>query len=202
VLSTYSGDKCQALAHRFAAKHTWHVPTLVVINPDRCCVRAADDPRAKYIPPAILKWWESVSVKSPDDDLALRQRMFRKRLEIVGLLHHSGVQLLAGTDMGLPWIYPGFSLHDELDWFVRAGLSPAEALRTATLNPATYFDRTADLGSVTPGKLADLVLLDANPLADIGNTRMVRAVVLDGRLFERSTIDQLLDDVAKSQSGK
>jgi imidazolonepropionase-like amidohydrolase len=89
------------------------------------------------------------------------------------------------------------SLHDELGWLVRAGLTPAEALRTATLNPAIYFGRTADLGTVAAGKLADLVLLDADPLTEIGNTRRVSAVILDGQLFDRPTIDKLLDDVAQ-----
>jgi imidazolonepropionase-like amidohydrolase len=197
VLSTFRVDKCRALARRFATNRTWQVPTLVVIDPDRCCRRGSDDPRAKYLPAWLVKWWEDTSVESPEKDVSLSRRMFQKRLEIVGILHRSGVPLLAGTDMLLPWVYPGLSLHDELVWFVRAGLSPAEALRTATLNPAVYFERTADLGTVTAGKLADLVLLDADPLSDIGNTRRVRAVVLDGQLFERSTIEKLLDDVAK-----
>jgi imidazolonepropionase-like amidohydrolase len=196
VLSTFSVEKCEALAKRLATNHTWQVPTLVVIDPDRCCRRASDDPRAKYVSAAIRKWWESTSLDSPDD-LPLQRRMFQKRLEIVALLHRRGVPLLAGTDMGLPWVYPGLSLHDELGWLVRAGLTPAEALRTATLNPAIYFGRTADLGTVAAGKLADLVLLDADPLTDIGNTRRVSAVVLNGQLFDRSTIDKLLDDVAQ-----
>jgi imidazolonepropionase-like amidohydrolase len=123
--------------------------------------------------------------------------MYRRRAEIVTLLHRSRVALLAGTDLGLPWMYPGLSLHDELASLVRAGLSPAEALRTATLNPAVYWNRTRDFGTIAAGKLADLVLLDGDPLSDIGNTRRVNAVVLDGQLFERSTIDRLLDDVVR-----
>ena len=123
--------------------------------------------------------------------------MFQKRLEMVGMFHRLGVPLLAGTDMGLPWVYPGLSLHDELGWLVRAGLSPADALRTATLNPARYLDRAGDLGTVATGKLADLVLLDADPLRDIANTRRVRAVVLDGELFDDAAIRRLLDEVAE-----
>ena len=197
VLSTFNAEKCAALARRFAANHTWHTPTLSLWDPDRCCRRASEDPRAKYIPVAILKWWESASVDTPMDELGLRRRMYRKRAEIVTLLHRSRVALLAGTDLGLPWIYPGLSLHDELASLVRAGLSPAEALRTATLNPAVYWNRTRDFGTIAAGKLADLVLLDGDPLSDIGNTRRVNAVVLDGQLFERSTIDRLLDDVVR-----
>ena len=97
----------------------------------------------------------------------------------------------------MPWVYPGLSLHDELGWLVRAGLSPADALRTATLNPARHLDRAGDLGTVATGKLADLVLLDADPLRDIANTRRVRAVVLDGELFDDAAIRRLLDEVAE-----
>jgi imidazolonepropionase-like amidohydrolase len=197
VLSTFDADKCLALARRLAPNRTWQVPTLVAIDPDRCCLKANDDPRAKYLQTPIRQWWESVTSKPADEDLAVQRRMIQKRLELVAMFHRTGVPLLAGTDMGVPWVYPGFSLHDELAWFVRAGLTPAEALRTATLNPARYFDRTDDLGSISAGKLADLVLLEANPLSDIGNTRRIRAVVADGQLFDRSALDHLLSDIAE-----
>jgi imidazolonepropionase-like amidohydrolase len=87
--------------------------------------------------------------------------------------------------------------HAELGWLVRAGLTPAEALRTATSNPVRFLSRTDDFGSVARGRLADLVLLDADPLRDIANTRTVRAVVLDGQLFDQAAMRRLLDDVAE-----
>lgn len=124
------------------------------------------------------------------------RRMLQKRLEIVGMFHRFGVPLLAGTDAPIPWVYPGLSLHDELAWLVRAGLTPAEALRTANVNPARFLDRTGDFGNVAPGMLADLVLLDANLLRDIANTRTVRAVVLNGELFDEAAIRKWLDFVA------
>jgi imidazolonepropionase-like amidohydrolase len=100
--------------------------------------------------------------------------------------------LLAGTDVGVPLQVPGISLHVELERLVEAGLSPLEALRAATLNPARVLDMTDSLGTVEAGKLADLVLLDANPLADIRNTQKIRAVVANGRLYRRAQLDQLL----------
>ena len=107
VLATFDQQRCEALARRLAGAHTWLVPTLVVIDPDRCCLRAADDPRGRYLPPLIRQWWEgAASIPVPDTDRATQRRMFQKRLEMVGTFHRLGVPLLAGTDMGLPWIYP------------------------------------------------------------------------------------------------
>ncbi|MGI8581075.1 MAG: amidohydrolase family protein [Chitinophagaceae bacterium] len=96
----------------------------------------------------------------------------------------SGVPLLAGTQME-DFITPGMSLHDVLYWLVDGGLTPAEALRTATINPARFLNKQKDLGTVEVGKLADLVLLDANPLVDISNTRKINAVVANGRLLTK-----------------
>jgi imidazolonepropionase-like amidohydrolase len=93
------------------------------------------------------------------------------------------------------YCFPGFSLHDELELLVRAGLTPLEALQAATRNPARYFGRLKDLGTVEAGKLADLVLLEADPLADIRNTRRITAVVAGGRLLPQATLRKMLDEV-------
>jgi imidazolonepropionase-like amidohydrolase len=95
-------------------------------------------------------------------------------------------------------VFPGFSLHQELALFVKAGLTPMQTLQTATLNPAKFMGRLADLGTVEKGKLADLVLLDANPLDDIANTRRIRAVVLAGRYFARADLDRMLKGVERA----
>jgi imidazolonepropionase-like amidohydrolase len=100
--------------------------------------------------------------------------------------------LLAGTDVGVPLQVPGISLHVELARLVEADLTPLEALQTATINPARVLNMADSLGTVEPGKLADLVLLDANPLDDIRNTQKIRAVVANGRLYRRADLDQLL----------
>jgi imidazolonepropionase-like amidohydrolase len=100
--------------------------------------------------------------------------------------------MMAGTDMLNPFTFPGFSLHDELVNLAEAGLSPAEALRAATLNPAIFMNATDSLGTVEKGKRADLVLLGANPLDDIHNTQKVNAVVLNGRLYDRAALDSLV----------
>jgi imidazolonepropionase-like amidohydrolase len=87
---------------------------------------------------------------------------------------------------------PGFSLHDELANFVEAGFTPMESLQTATSNPAKFLEMEANFGSVEPGKVADLVLLRANPLEDIRNTQKINVVIAQGRLFDRAALDQIL----------
>jgi imidazolonepropionase-like amidohydrolase len=110
---------------------------------------------------------------------------------------------MAGTDTAAGvHIFPGFSLHQELVLFQQAGLTPMQALQTATLNPAKFMGRTADLGTVEKGKLADLVLLDANPLENIANTQKIRGVVLAGRYFDRTALDQMLLGVQKAAAAE
>jgi imidazolonepropionase-like amidohydrolase len=116
----------------------------------------------------------------------------RPRLENVKQLNAAGVLILAGTDLGNPLLVPGVSLHQELELLVEAGLTPLEALRSATLNPARFLAATDSLGTIESGKLADLVLIEANPLENIANTRKIAAVVLDGRYFDRRALDDLL----------
>jgi imidazolonepropionase-like amidohydrolase len=127
------------------------------------------------------------------DDLATRKRFVEKELELVSEMHRAGVPFLAGTDTAAGvYVFPGFSLHEELELFVKAGFTPAEALRTATSNPARFLGMEDRLGTVENGKLADLVLLDRNPLEDIGSTRAIFAVVANGRFFTREDLDRLL----------
>jgi imidazolonepropionase-like amidohydrolase len=126
---------------------------------------------------------------------ALSRLLYPKQLDLVGMMRRAGVEFLAGTDTGGPYLFPGFSLHDELALLVQAGLTPLEALQAATLNPARFLGREKELGTVEKGKLADLVLLDADPLQDITHTRKISAVVLNGRLFDRKTLDVMLGQV-------
>ena len=116
-------------------------------------------------------------------------------LEIIGIMHKTGVSFLAGSDLGNPFIFAGFSLHDELELFVRAGLTPFEALQTATVNPAKYLGTEKSLGTIEKGKLADLVLLECNPLEDIKNTTRIAGVVINGKYLPKSELEKLLAQV-------
>jgi imidazolonepropionase-like amidohydrolase len=131
-------------------------------------------------------------------DRAAAHALFRLELDVVGKQHRAGVGLLAGTDVGVEYIYPGFSLHDELELLVEAGLSPAEALQTATVNPARFLGLTDSTGRIERGQRADLVLLDANPLTRIRNTRRIAGVVAAGRWFSRKALDRLTSDARLS----
>jgi imidazolonepropionase-like amidohydrolase len=117
---------------------------------------------------------------------------------MVNQMQHSGIGLLAGTDARAA--IPGFCLHDELALLVEAGLTPMEALQAATRNPALFLGKEKDLGTVEAGKIADLVLLRANPLEDIRNTLTIEAVVQDGNLLDRATLDTMLDSAADAAS--
>ena len=119
---------------------------------------------------------------------------FQQCLTVVRELHKAGVTILAGTDVGTSYQIPGISLHDELALLVQSGLSPMDALQAATLNPARAFNLT-DQGTIEPGMRADLVLLDANPLENIDNTRKIRMVVARGRVVNRSELDAMLSDI-------
>jgi imidazolonepropionase-like amidohydrolase len=122
----------------------------------------------------------------------LTKAEFDESMKIVGLMYRAGVPILAGTDAMNPGCFPGFSIHDELALLVDAGLSPLAALQTATRNAAQFMGQLDRRGTLEAGKIADLVLLYADPLADIHNTRSIRAVVLNGKLYSRETLDAML----------
>ena len=153
----------------------------------------ADVNRMRPVPEVIRRNWQAML----GTDLYREMQSVLAPLvplysENARLLQEAGVLLLAGTDVGIPALIPGISLHEELKLLVEAGLTPLQALRTATINPARVLGRTDSLGSIEVGKLADLVLLDADPLVDIHNTQRIRAVVADGRLYRRADLDRLL----------
>ncbi len=116
-------------------------------------------------------------------------------------MYAAGVNLLAGSDSANPYTYPGFGLHDELALLVRAGLTPLQALRTATSEPARFLGKQDTMGAIEKGMLADLVVLEGNPLEDISNTRRIRAVVVNGRLLEREEIQRILAQAALAAEG-
>ncbi len=190
LLSTQDKQRCDSLIKLLAQHQTWQVPTLAWQRGGEFLDQP--DPKRKPLDKYVPAYWRDVTWKRfndemmPDllkDPLALRQDYFARNLKIVGAMHRAGVPFLAGTDTA-PGIYilPGFSLHDELANFVEAGFTPMESLQTATSNPAKFLGTQASQGSVESGKVADLVLLSANPLADIHNTKKISAVVAHGRI--------------------
>jgi imidazolonepropionase-like amidohydrolase len=199
-LETYDPTRASELAALLAKNHTWQCPTLVWERGGNLIdvTDFSKDTRAKYVPAewkdkTWKKFSEEVQADFNGDTLETRKKFIEKELEVVQLLHKSGVPFLAGTDTppGV-FIFPGFSLHEELQRFVAAGFTPLESLQTATLNPAEFFGMQEQLGTIEKGKLADLVFLDANPLDDIRNTQKVSGVILNGRFFSRSDQQKIL----------
>ncbi len=198
VLESFDQSRCDQLASALARTGQVQVPTLVLAHFEARGARTEfrDDPRWRYLRAdeqvrwdRILRLGEKVEMKL----VALRRDI---SLRIVRTMHAAGVRILAGTDAPMPLGYPGFSLHAELELLVEAGLTPAEALRAATLWPAEFLGMAATRGSVAAGQDADLVLLDENPLTDIRHAQRIRAVVLAGRWLPRSELDSLLASAA------
>ena len=202
-VSTFDAGRAKAIIAIIARNQTWQVPTLVWERGQWLVddIDLSHDPLTKYAPAAWKdRTWPMFTrdiMKDMDTDpLAVRKRFVQMELEMTLSMHHAGVPFMAGTDTAAGvHIFPGFSLHDEMALFVQAGLTPMEALQTATRNPARFMGRLSDLGTIEKGKVADLVLLDANPLDDIHNSRKIRAVVLAGRYLARDELDRMLKQV-------
>jgi len=201
TLESFNEDKAKALFSVLKSNHTWQCPTLIVLRNIRYLGESfvTNDVSLKFMPRAIRSMWDPSKDfrfrEWTSADFTTQKRIYQKDVEIVGAMQRAGVELLAGTDAANPYCFPGFSLHDELGLLVKAGLTPMEALQTATRNAARFMERENDLGTVEKGKLADLVLLNANPLEEIGNTRKIEAVVVAGKLFTRASLDEMLSKV-------
>lgn len=198
IVTTYDPGRCKALAARFVKNGTWMVPTFTVLHSVAYLDDStlAKDPRMAYLPRMFGFMWNPKNdfrFKAwTDSDWVARKRIYERQLEIAKLFRQAGVRFLAGTDLANPYVFPGFSLHDELATFVQIGFSPAEALRTATLTPAEFFHASDSLGTVAAGKLADLVLLEANPLTDIHNVSRIHTVVANGRVIDPQEREAIL----------
>jgi imidazolonepropionase-like amidohydrolase len=203
-LGNFSDPEWHEIGARFVKNGTFSVPTLVAERgfrhmPDKDVLAIISDndnkidPRRKYVPPAMLEFWrESMEMKKFESPTNWEQVKARN-LHGFRLLKQAGVRMMAGTDVGSVLVFPGFSLHEELESMVKEiGMTPLEALQSATRNPAEFFGMSESLGSLEEGKIADLVLLDANPLQDIRNTRAIDSVILRGRLYSRADLNRLL----------
>jgi cytosine/adenosine deaminase-related metal-dependent hydrolase len=196
VLESFDQSACDRIAAALARTEQAQVPTLVLSSFEaRGSPRnPRDDPHWNYLRADEQARWERIFKEGyPVAGDKLAARRWEVSRQIVKTLHAAGVRILAGSDAPMPQVYPGFSLHNELELLVESGLSPADALRAATIGPAEFLGLSESAGSIAVGKRADLLLLDGNPLADITQTQRIRAVVLDGRLLQRADLDRLLE---------
>lgn len=206
-IDSLPSDRRMEFWRTLAARDVGVVPTLVTVESvfrplDYYQALVADTtgavhPLRPYVSAfMILDWREQVEELSPE------RRAFFERLLPVVIRHfremrEAGVRLMTGSDVAVLNIFPGTALHEELRLFVDSlGMSPMEALESATRKPAEWLGLADSVGTIEAGRVADLVLLDADPLADINNTRRIAAVVLRGRVFQRAELDALLREVA------
>ena len=187
-----AGPAADTLVAHFVRNQTSLTSTLITW---RYAIRFSEDttrldPRIQYVPRSMREALRK-RMRISAADLPAQNRVVADYGNLVARLNRAGVTLLAGTDIP-GGLFPGFSLHDELAALVEAGLAPIEALRTATSNPARVLGKEADVGTIAQGKNADLVLLDANPLDDVRNTRRIAAVIFGGKLYRRADLDSLL----------
>lgn len=197
ALGRCTSEDLAPLFARFVKNGTWMTPTFtaqveLTVWPKR---EVPGDSFAKYLPDTLRRFVAEIFPMPdsiPGDADVTGRAVFEKRLALVGAMHRAGVRILTGTDAPLRNSPPGFGLHQEFELLVRSGLTPFEVLRAATWEPARYFGMLDSAGSIAPGKLADFVLLDANPLTDIRNTRRVSAVVANGRLLDHTARERVL----------
>ncbi len=210
-LSSLSDATRDSIYRKFVDNGAWYTPTLTV---SRAVMLSGDsaaraifspdairlDERRAYASAWLLEWWRmQVDERIADTasiPAATMEGMYRSSASDVHRMRELGVNILAGTDAGSVLVYPGFALHEELRRLVEdAKLSPRDALWSATVGPARFARLDDRLGTLSAGKIADIVLLDADPLTDIRNTRRIFAVIQAGRLFSRADLDALLAQV-------
>ncbi len=196
ILETWDADLCAGVLDRLASARMHVSPTLVVADFYTGNWPAADAPRMRMIPAAVREAWGRPDFRlaaMTDEVRALAKESIALDRRTFLMAHRAGVPILASTDASFanPYLFHGFSLLDELDLYVEIGLTPREALFTATVAPPRFFGLTDQDGTIAPGRRADLVLLDANPLESLATLRHPQAVIVGGRMLDRAALDAL-----------
>jgi imidazolonepropionase-like amidohydrolase len=195
ALNSFDPKLFDDLCNEFIKNNTWHTPTLTwsqgtYLGYNEECLK---NQSLEYAIPKIRQDWNNLRKTADTPDMRMGAKLAEKWMKIAGELHRRGVPILAGSDSSdEPGVIAGFSLHDELGFLVKVGLTPLEALQTATINPAKFLKTTNKYGTIEEGKVSDLVILNKNPLDNIKNTKDINAVVLRGKLINREKLDGLL----------
>ncbi|MBC29836.1 MAG: hypothetical protein CMH48_03235 [Muricauda sp.] len=196
----YDEKEAKELAKVLGENNTYVTPTLIVTSNHwrRKDGRFKKLSVNKYIPDNMLNQWDPElnfpEKMFPQTTWEVGKQLLSTSMKITKMLHSNGVPILAGTDCGVSYVIPGFSLHDELKLMVEAGLSEVEALQTATINPAKYFGISQSSGQISTGMKANILLLDGNPLEDISNTKKIYGVIRNGNYLNRTYLDNLLKE--------
>jgi imidazolonepropionase-like amidohydrolase len=205
VVATYNEDKCRALMKRIKKDGMWMTPTLIRLR----TMEFGDDrayrhsPNLRYVPQKTQLLWQEMADQFPKiitpDRRAMLKKFWALQLRLTKLLEDAGVPMMAGTDAGGAghWEISGIALHQEIDLLRQAGLKPLTILQMTTLNGAKFLHRDDRMGTVAVGKNADLVLLDANPVASAANLHRINAVVRSGNYYDKDALERLKQDSAK-----
>lgn len=205
LISRFSEKRFDSLSSVLAKSSMWLCPTLTV---NRAMSYLNDsifinDNRKVYLPRYVLEIWNQKMnpyTKSQIDNFANSTRVrYLFELSLIGKMNEKGVKFIAGTDFPNPYVFPGFSLHDELSLMVKGGMPTLDAIKSATLNAAIFMNKEDDFGSIEVGKLASLVLLNKNPLENIENTKTIETVIVRGKVYSRKSLDLMLEQ-AKSNA--
>jgi hypothetical protein len=208
VLENFSEERMRNIARILRKNNTYVVPTMVTLRGGYFTNDPVftNDERLKYMSKGTRDYWqqqqENDFKRFSEEDWQNKRTRYAIEKQMIKILWQEKVPILTGTDSDNPFAFPAFSLHDELALFVEFGMTPVEALRTATINPVKYLKMTDSLGSVATGKRADIVLLNGNPLTDISQTKNIHAVILNGKLYSFGELQKLKDQVIKMNSSK
>lgn len=204
MIAEHDEDMCGNLRAAMAAAGTAFVPTHTTRKLDAFATdeNYRNDPRLVFIPGPLRRLWledaNNMAGRAAASGESNYLDFYRFGIAQTGVAHAAGVQVLAGTDAPDSFAFPGTGLHDELDHLVEAGLSPLDALRAATIEPARFLGLQDKAGVIKPGARADMVLLSANPLAEISAVRSTQTVVLAGAVYDRKELDTLLEGVKEA----
>jgi imidazolonepropionase-like amidohydrolase len=198
LISTFSEKKFDSICSVLAKSSMWLCPTLVV-NRANCSLNDStftNDNRISFLPGYLIGIWNQKMSSYTKSQIDVFSKSAKPRYlfeqSLIGKMNEKGVKILAGTDCPNPYVFPGFSLHDELSLMVKGGMPPLDVLRTATINPAIFMNKKADFGSVEVGKIASLILLNKNPLENIENTKNIETVIVRGKVYNRKALDLML----------
>jgi imidazolonepropionase-like amidohydrolase len=203
IVSAKAKKVCDALR----TNNTWITPTLVVLRgfANMDVLDTIKDERLNYLPLEVTSSWKI------NNDFRVKNRtaqqwkdaktIYKNNVDQLRLINKNEIPILAGTDLGNPYCFPGSGLHDELELMTEAGLTPLQALQTATLNAAKYLNKTDSLGTISVNKYADILLLSENPLDNISNTKKIEGICVNGKFYNKKDLESLKQQ-AKNISAK
>ncbi len=195
AVKNYDDDKANEVLKVLAKNETWQIPTLAlsVVTTNKHFEKSDWKQSLSYLPEAIEeRWIKGAEAYNQEEITDFRRQYSDWMINMVGKIHKAEIDIMAGTDTPISLLTPGQSLHEELLLLVKSGLTPLETIKTATINPAKYFNLENELGLVQEGMWADMVLLDANPVENIENTKTINAVIKNGKYFDKSELNTIL----------